>query len=280
MTKASPGATVEQLCAKVGMSRQNYYKRRAARGRKAVDEDFVAGLVNRERQLQPRLGVRKLHYMLSDDFQEAGVEVGRDRMFEILRDREMLVRPLPKSPRTTNSRHSLPVFRNLIKDVETTGPNQVWVSDITYIRTDVGFEYLSLIMDLHSRKIVGFHCGDDLSTAGCLEALDHALAALPDGNYPIHHSDRGCQYCSHNYVNRLKKHGLTPSMTEENHCAENATAERLNGILKQEYGLGRQFRTRSHTRAAVNQAVWLYDNRRPHLSLQMKTPTEVHRKAA
>lgn len=275
-----PGASVEKLCTKEGMSRQNYYKRRASRARKTVDEDLVAELVNRERQLQPRIGVRKLHYMLRDDFQEAGVEVGRDRMFEIMRDRKMLVKPLPKSPRTTNSRHSLPVFRNLIKDVETTGPNQVWVSDITYIRTDVGFEYLSLIMDLHSRKIVGFHCGDDLSTAGCLEALDQALAALPDGNYPIHHSDRGCQYCSHNYVNRLKKHGLTPSMTEENHCAENATAERLNGILKQEYGLGRQFRTRSHTRAAVNQAVWLYDNRRPHLSLQMKTPTEVHRKAA
>jgi putative transposase len=280
VTEGISGTNVEQLCAKVGMSRQNYYKRRAARGRKAVDEDLVTQLVKRERQLQPRIGVRKLHYMLSDDLQEACVEVGRDRMFEILRARKMLVKPLPKSARTTNSRHSLPVFRNLIMGVKTTGPNQVWVSDLTYIRTDVGFEYLSLVMDLHSHKIVGFHCGDDLSTAGCLEALDQALASLPEGNYPIHHSDRGCQYCSHDYVNRLKKHGLSPSMTEENHCAENATAERLNGILKQEYALGMTFRTRSQTRAAVKQAVWLYDNRRPHLSLQMKTPSEVHRKAA
>ncbi len=237
-------------------------------------------LVNQERQLQPRLGVRKLQYILSGDLQEAGVEVGRDRMFEILRGRGMLVEPLPKSARTTNSRHSLPVFRNLIAGVETTGPNQIWVSDLTYIRTDEGFEYLSLIMDLHSRKIVGFHCGADLSTTGCLEALTQALADLPEGSHPIHHSDRGCQYCSHDYVNRLKERGLSPSMTEENHCAENSTAERLNGILKQEYGLGRTFRTRSQTRDSATQAVWLYDNRRPHSSLQMKTPAEVHRKAA
>ena len=280
MTEDSRGIDVGQLCAKVGMSRQNYYKRRAARVRKAVDEDLVAQLVNRERQLQPRIGVRKLHYMPSGDFQEAGVEVGRDRMFEILRNRKMLVKPLPKSARTTNSKHSLPVFRNLIAGVETTAPNQIWVSDITYIRTDVGFEYLSLIMDLHSRKVVGYHSGDDLSTAGCLESLDQALADLPEGSSTIHHSDRGCQYCSHNYVDQLKKHGLSASMTEENHCAENATAERLNGILKQEYGLGRMFRTRAQVRRAVDQAVALYNHRRPHTSLQLKTPVEVHRRAA
>jgi len=279
MTGDCPGASVEKLCAKEGMSRQNYYKRRASRGRRTVDEDLVVQLVNQERQLQPRIGVRKLHYMLRDDFQEAGVEVGRDRMFEIMRDRKMLVKPLPKSPRTTNSKHSLPVFRNLIAGVETTVPNQIWVSDITYIRTDVGFEYLSLIMDLHSRKVVGYHSGDDLSTAGCLESLDQALADLPEGSSPIHHSDRGCQYCSHDYVNRLKKHGLSASMTEENHCAENATAERLNGILKQEYGLGRTFRTRAQVRRAVDQAVALYNHRRPHTSLQLKTPVEVHRRA-
>jgi transposase InsO family protein len=262
------------------MSRQNYYKQRAARSRKAVDEDLVVQLVRRERQLQSRLGVRKLHHILRDDFREAGVEVGRDRMFEILRNHDLLVAPLPKSPRTTNSRHSLPVFRNLIAELEITKPNQVWASDLTYIRTAEGFEYLSLNMDLYSHKVVGFHCGDKLSTAGCLEALDKALADLMEDSHPIHHSDRGCQYCSHDYVQRLRDHGLTPSMTEENHCAENATAERLNGILKQEYGLGLEFRTRAQARAAVEQAVWLYNNRRPHLSLKLKTPVEVHAKAA
>lgn len=280
MTEDSPGVSVEKLCAKVRMSRQNFYKRRSARGRRAVDSEFVTQLVNRERQLQPRLGVRKLHHILSADLQEGGVEIGRDRMFEILRERDLLVKPLPKSPRTTNSRHSLPVFRNLILGIEPTAPDQIWVSDLTYIRTEEGFEYLSLIMDLHSRKVVGFHCGDDLSAAGCLKALEQALAGLPEGSAPIHHSDRGCQYCSHDYVNRSKERGLRQSMTEENHCAENATAERLNGILKQEYGLGRTFRTRAQARAAVGQAVWLYNNRRPHTMLQMKTPAEVHKKAA
>lgn len=280
MTDNRPGVSVGKLCEKTGMSRQNYYKQRTARGRKAVDEDLVVQLVRRERQQQSRLGVRKLHHMLSDDLREAGVEVGRDRMFEILRSRDLLVEPLPKSPRTTNSRHSLPVFRNLIAELETTKPNQIWVSDLTYIRTLEGFEYLSLNMDLYSRNIVGFHCGEDLSTAGCLAALDRALADLPEGSYPIHHSDRGCQYCSHDYVQRLTDHCLSPSMTEENHCAENATAERLNGILKQEYGLGWTFRTRAQARAAVEQAVWLYNNRRPHTSLGLKTPAQAHGRAA
>jgi transposase InsO family protein len=262
------------------MSRQNYYKMRRARERRAVDAGLVVELVMRERQRQPRLGVRKLHHKLRDDLREAGVEIGRDRMFEILRARDMLVKPLPRGPRTTNSRHSLPVFWNLVADVETTGPNQVWASDITYIRTVDGFEYLSSIMDLHSRKIVGFHCGDDLSTTGCLRALEKALADLPEDARPIHHSDRGCQYCSHEYVNRLKERGLSVSMTEENHCAENATAERLNGILKQEYGLWAEFGTRAQARAAVRQAVWLYNNERPHTSLGLHTPAAVHTKAA
>jgi putative transposase len=262
------------------MSRQNYYKMRKARRLKAVDDCVVVELVNGQRRRHPRQGVRKLHHELRGDLRKAGVDIGRDKMFDILRDREMLVKPLPKRPRTTNSRHSLPVFRNLIAEVETTRPNQVWVSDITYVRVGHGFEYLSLIMDLHSRKIVGFHCGADLTTTGCLRALDQALEDLPENSAPIHHSDRGCQYCSHDYITRLKERGFSVSMTEENHCAENATAERLNGILKQEYGLGTGFSNRFQARAAVRQAVMLYNNERPHTSLRLKTPGEVHKKAA
>lgn len=262
------------------MSRQNYYKGRKRRAEKAVDEGLVVELVLRERRLHPRLGVKKLHHMLRAELQEAGVTIGRDRMFAVLRDRGLLVEPLPKSPRTTNSRHSLPVFGNLIADIQTREPNQIWVSDLTYLRTKVGYEYLSLITDLHSRKIVGFHSSEDLTRDGCLKALDQALAGLPEGKRPIHHSDRGCQYCSHEYVQRLTNHGLSVSMTEENHCAENSNAERVNGILKQEYGLGSEFRTREHARRAVQQAVWLYNNRRPHTSLQLQTPADVHAQAA
>jgi transposase InsO family protein len=263
------------------MTRQNYYKTRKARLRREVDEDLVVELVKRERRHHPRMGVRKLYYKLENELREAGVEVGRDRVFEILRERDLLVKPLPrKRPRTTDSRHALPVFRNLIAGVETTGPNQIWVSDITYVRTQEGYEYVSLIMDLHSHKVVGYHCGDDLSRAGSLRALEMALEDLPEGSSPIHHSDRGCQYCSHDYVDRLNERGFTVSMTEENHCAENATAERLNGILKQEYALGAEYRTRKQARAAVRQAVALYNNERPHTSLHLQTPAEVHKRAA
>jgi len=262
------------------MTRQNYYKTRASRHRKAVDGGLVVELVQQIRHRHPRMGTRKLYGVLQGELERAGVEIGRDRFFEVLREHDLLVAPLPKAPKTTNSKHSLPVFRNLIAEIQTTAPGEVWVSDITYLFTSEGFEYLSLIMDRHSHKIVGFQCGDDLSTAGCMKALDMALGGLPKDARPIHHSDRGCQYCSHDYVKRLTERGLSVSMTEENHCAENAVAERLNGILKQEYGLGVRFRTRAQARAAVRQAVMLYNNERPHLSLNMMTPAQAHRLAA
>jgi len=242
-----------------------------------VDEELVVALVDRERRDQPRIGGRKLHRLLKDELKEAGVEIGRDRMFEVLRDHDLLVDPLPKAPRTTDSRHCLPVFGNLIRDLEPTAPNQIWVSDITYVRTAGRFVYLSLIMDLYSRKIVGYHCGDSLEAMGSIKALDQALADLAADRYPIHHSDRGCQYCCHDYVKRLTSRDLPVSMTEENHCYENPHAERVNGIFKQEYGLRMTFRSLEQARRAVDQAVWLYNNRRPHMSLQYRVPAEVHR---
>ena len=262
------------------MTRQNYYKQRKRRKQLEIDENLIVSLVRRERQLQPRLGCRKVHGLLNDELSEAGVEVGRDRMFEVLRNHGMLIQPLPKSPRTTYSNHSLPVFRNLIFELKATGPNQIWVSDVTYIRTWEGFEYLTLITDLHSHKIVGHFCGESLDAEESLKALDQALAELPDDRDPIHHSDRGSQFCSHKYVGRLQERGLPVSMTELNHCAENSVAERLNGILKQEYGLGRTFLSREQARRAVDEAVWLYNNRRPHMSLQNRIPSNVHRQAA
>lgn len=262
------------------MTRQNYYKQRKERKRRDVDEGLVVALVKRERRQQPRLGGRKLHHMLSDELEEAGIEIGRDRMFEVLRNNDLLVEPLPKSPRTTNSRHSLPVYRNLIADVEPAGPNQIWVTDITYIRTWEGFEYLTLIMDRWSHKIVGHCCSDSLSTEACIAALGGAIADLPADRFPIHHSDRGSQYCSHEYVKHLDSRGLPVSMTEVNHCGENSHAERLNGIVKQEYNLGGMFLTREHARRAVEEAVWLYNHRRPHMTLDFQFPAAVHSQTA
>ena len=143
------------------------------------------------------------------------VSIGRDAFFGVLRKHGLLVEALPKAPRTTNSRHSLPVFRNLIRDLTATAPNQIWVSDITYLRLEGNFVYLAPIMDLYSCKVVGYHCGDSLESIGCVTALEQALAELPEDRFPIHHSDRGCQYCCHEYVKRLFLRNLSVSMTEE-----------------------------------------------------------------
>ncbi len=271
---------VSSLCRFSGMSRANWYKTRRHRKRRSVDKDLVLSLVKEQRRLHPRMGGRKLRDVLRFPLYEAGTCMGRDRFFELLRAEELLVPPAPKSCRTTNSHHCLPLFCNLVRDLAPSGPNQIWVSDITYIRTENDFVYLALIMDRYSRKIVGYHCGDTLEALGCITALSQALADLPKGCHPIHHSDRGCQYCSHEYVNCLKKHGLKVSMTETDHCAENAHAERINGTLKIEYGLGATFRNADQARHAVKQAVWLYNHRRPHASLHMRIPAEVHREAA
>jgi putative transposase len=262
------------------MSRQNYYARRRQRRRRQVDGELVTGLVARERRLQPRLGTRKLHHLLKPELEQAGVRIGRDRMFEELRKRKLLLERLPAQyPRTTQSYHTLPVFGNLAKEAPLQGPNQVWVSDLSYLRTREGFLYLALITDKYSRKIVGSHAGESLEAVGCVRALEQALRELPSSAQPIHHSDQGSQYCCHEYVNRLRQRGLEISMTQSHHCAENALAERMNGILKQEYGLGGEFATKADARRAVEQGVWLYNHKRPHTQLNYRVPAQVHQSA-
>jgi transposase InsO family protein len=259
------------------MSRQNYYALQQARQAQAVDAGLIRELVQEERRVQPRLGARKLRVVLQGALAKAGVKIGRDRFFGILRQEGLLLAPLPKEyPQTTNSYHCLPVFANLVKDREVQGPNEVWVSDLTYLRTAEGFLYLALVTDKFSRKIVGYHCGDTLEAIGCVRALGMALKDLPAWAQPIHHSDQGSQYCCHEYIEALGTRGLAISMTEVDHCAENALAERMNGILKQEYGLGQELATKAVARRAVEQGIWLYNHKRPHTSLQYRIPAEVH----
>jgi putative transposase len=280
MIDHGPRVTISALCQRVGMSRQNYYKDRRQRQRQQVDEDFIVELVKAERRDQARLGTRKLRVVLKPILEEAGISIGRDRFFETLRKHDLLLESTKSAARTTDSRHSFRVYRNLIKDMVPSRPNEVWVSDITYIRTDEGFVYLALIMDKFSRKIVGFHCGDTLEATGAIRALNQALHQLPAGTACIHHSDRGSQYCCHAYIARLKSRKLQVSMTEEQHCYENANAERLNGILKQEYGLGQTFRRKRQAYPACAQAVNFYNTRRPHVSLDYAIPAEVHKQCA
>jgi transposase InsO family protein len=249
------------------------------RRRQEIDEELVVSLVRAERQLQPRLGGRKLLRLIGPELARAGVEMGRDRFFEVLRGRDLLVPRKVRRARTTWSGHGLPVYENLVKDVVVTGPHQVLVSDITYIRTDEGFLYLCVVMDAYSRAIVGFDCSDTLEVEGALRALSQALGQLPAGSKAIHHSDRGSQYCSRAYTEQLREAGVRISMTEENHCYENSQAERLNGILKQEYGLGATWRRKSDVRRAVSESVRLYNHRRPHQALGYAFPMTVHHAA-
>jgi transposase InsO family protein len=275
--QADPELKVVRLCELAQMSPQNYYARRRARCRQAVELELVRALVRAEREQQPRLGVRKLYYLIGPELKAAGVKLGRDRLFELLGQEGLLVARKPAQwPKTTQVDLTLPVFKNLLKRRKVTGPNQVWVADITYLRTREGFLYLGLITDRWSRKIVGYHLGDRLGAQQVLKALAMALKGLKAGQRPIHHSDRGCQYASHAYVQAVQAAGLRMSMTEKNHSAENALAERMNGILKQEYWLDREFEHRHQAQRATVESIHLYNTRRPHTALGLKTPEQAH----
>jgi len=229
------------------------------------------------RQEMPKTGGRKLHHMLRETLLRSGhAELGRDRLFDLLRQRNLLVERKRRYAVTTDSRHPFRVYKNLVIKEVVTRPDQVWVSDITYIRTRAGFCYLSLVTDLHSRKIVGYHASDSLELTGCVKALKMALGkAKPE----IHHSDRGSQYCSHKYTGMLKKEGTRISMTENGNCYENAVAERMNGILKQEFNLNATFENLKKVRKAVDQAIKIYNSKRPHWSIGLKTPDQAYRSA-
>jgi transposase InsO family protein len=262
------------------MTRQNYYKQRRVRAVLAVDESLALSLIGRERSLQPRLGARKLLVLVGAELASAGVSLGRDRFFALLSRHNLLIQRPRRGVRTTYSRHGLRVYGNLARDMTLTAPHQLWVSDITYIRTLEGFMFLSLVMDSFSRAIVGYDCSDSLEREGALRALSMAQRQLPACSITMHHSDRGSQYCCGAYIQRLKKRGIIISMTEDDHCAENSQAERLNGILKQEFGLGRTFANKRDVSLATKEAVQLYNHRRPHGSLGNRVPMAVHRSSA
>jgi len=207
--------SVVTLCSRTGMSPQNYYKGYKVRKKRQADAKWIKQMVLLERMEQPRLGGKKSYIVLKPAMRTAGINVGRDIFLQAYKNECLTLKPLRRKPRTTNSRHSMPVFPNQFKGMELTAPNQAWVSDLTYISTDQGFLYLSLITDAWSRKIVGFNAGDTLETQGCLKALNKALSRLKGNQKPVHHSDRGCQYCSSMYVEKLRKNGLGISMTEK-----------------------------------------------------------------
>lgn len=240
---------------------------------------MVEKLVNDTRYLQPRIGGKKLYHLLKADLHQIDAGVGRDKFFDILRNKKLLVKRRKKYAYTTDSYHRFRTYKNVFKSKLLTAPHQALVSDITYLRTTSGFVYLSLITDAYSRKITGWSLSRSLSIEGSMEALAMAIKQLPNKKGVIHHSDRGVQYCSKAYVRILEKHKMRISMTEENHCYENAMAERVNGILKQDFLLDETFRNKAMALKAVKEAVATYNNIRPHWSLKLFTPQQVHQVA-
>jgi len=239
-------------------------------------EQQILNIVKKRRKSLPREGVRKLKKSLDHEFTNAKLKVGRDTLFNVLRKHNMLTLRKKYSARTTNSLHRFYKYKNSIKDVEVTRPNQVWASDITYIKTIKGFCYLALITDMYSRKIVGYDLSDSLELKGCVRALNKAIYQAKNIKGLIHHSDRGIQYCSNVYTQILKRKKIDISMTEENHCYENALAERVNGILKDEFYLDQTFASVAHAKRATKNAINLYNEIRLHLSLDFKTPNMVY----
>lgn len=265
------------------MTRDAYYKRRKRQQRKHVDKAVVLKLVDNVRQDEPRVGTRKLHHRLKPVLEKSGVVVGRDALFGILRGADKLVKPKKSFRKTTYSRHSYVVAPNLVKDREPTRPGQVLVSDITYLRLkNERFAYLFLTTDAYSRMIVGHHVSLDLSHHSALLALQRAAGHVQCSSKKrvIHHSDRGSQYCCHEFRKALADFRMRASVTDEAHCYQNAIAERVNGILKDEFDLDAVFPSFEELRAAVTRAILVYNTKRTHWSLGLRTPLEVHRKAA
>jgi transposase InsO family protein len=268
------------ICNGFALKRDAFYKYHKRYIKKKKVESQVLKLVKQSRKILPREGTRKLMESLKNDFLINDLKIGRDQLFRILRDHELLVKRKKYSSRTTNSYHRFYKYNNIIKDLSITRPNQVWASDITYIRTLKGFCYLALLTDMYSRKIVGYDLSDSLELAGCVRALNKALYQTKNIKNLIHHSDRGIQYCSNVYTQILKRKKIGISMTQENHCYENALAERVNGILKDEFYLDQTFMNTAHAKRATKNAIKLYNFKRLHLSLNFKTPNDVHQNAA
>lgn len=229
------------------------------------------------RQQMPRIGTRKLYYLLKGEFDDQGIKIGRDGLFEYLRSESMLVRPKKNYTKTTNSKHWLKKYPNLMKDVRPTRPEQYFVSDITYIKSRERTHYLSLVTDAFSRKIMGYHLSDDMSAENVVRAIRAATKNRITSKELIHHSDRGLQYCSSIYQKELSTSNIRPSMTDGYDCYQNALAERINGILKGEF-LIHQCNTGKELETLITESIETYNNERPHLSLDYKTPNFIHKK--
>ncbi|MCP1385811.1 IS3 family transposase [Runella sp. S5] len=260
-----------------GVSRQAFYGREERSQQFFSHSMLILDMVSALRREIPGLGTRKLHLLLNEPLAISGIKLGRDKLHKLLQNHDLVLRQRRKVPQTTNSNHRLKMYPNLLIDKVILQPRQVWVCDITYICIGLGFGYLSLVTDAYSKLIVGYCLYPFLTAEGSLKALEMALLTnWEKGNGLIHHSDRGSQYCSFEYVRRLKRAGISISMTQSGDPYENAIAERINGILKTDFRLNRVFTTFEEAAKAVSKSIYNYNNLRPHMSCDYLTPSVAH----
>lgn len=268
---------VGRLCKLFGKSRQAFYARQQFYNEQYHIHQIVLELVIQIRRDLPGLGTKKLYRLLHEPFKTHGIKIGRDKLHELLTKQGMLIRRRKGAPRTTNSRHWMKKYPNLIRELVIAHSEQLWVADITYICVGYDFNYLSLITDAYSKKIIGYHLHPNLSAEGSLMALNMALKTRI--RFPanlIHHSDRGTQYCSFEYVLQLRDSEIAISMTEDGEGYENQIAERINGILKTEFNLHRIFSSHDEAKLVVAKSIEAYNTKRPHMSIDFLTPDEAH----
>jgi putative transposase len=267
------------LCKYFKVSRQAYYERLKHNLKQQSEDERLLDFVRGIRYHHPKMGTKKLFFSKRQEIKEIAPDMGRDKFFAFLGKHKLLVYRRRKYAVTTQSFGRFREYKDHYNGKKWNAPHQAWVSDITYVRIKEGFHYLSLITDAYSRKIIGYKLAPTLETKWCVQALEMAIKQCPKTKGIVHHSDRGFQYCSHLYTNRLKKSKIDISMGEVGNCYDNAMAERVNGILKQEYMLDETFKDTRTAHQAVEQAVKLYNKQRPHWALNLKIPDKVHNAA-
>lgn len=268
---------LSRLCGLFGKTRQAYYDTNRREEKQIFEDAIIVDLVNEERKIAKRVGGKKLYRILKSLITSHGIKIGRDQFFEILRCNSLLVKRRRKRKKTTFSRHAFRKYPNISKDIVLDRAEQLWVSDITYIRVADGFCYLILITDAYSRKVVGYNFSKTMEAQFCVKALNQAIEQR---SFPcrilMHHSDRGLQYCSSIYVNVLKNNKIAISMTENGDPLENALAERMNGIFKDNFDIARTFSSFEQAQLFIADAIEYYNNRLPHSSCDMLTPAKAH----
>lgn len=258
-----------------GFSKQSYYKRFIPK--KTINYNEVKGLIMSVRSYLPRSGGRKVYHIISKDLQRKEIKIGRDKLFDYMRSEGLLVPTKKKYYKTTNSKHWMRKYPNIIKNIEITRPEQVWVADITYLNVKKKHYFLHLITDAYSKRIVGYELSDNMNSSTTLNALNKAISERLYNKELIHHSDRGSQYCSSGYTQTLLNNNIKISMTQESDPYENAIAERVNGILKSEFGLDNIFDDYELLKLQVIQSIALYNQLRPHMSIGLLTPNQAHK---